>query len=192
MIKINLLAELGDTKASAASTPGDEGIGQYKTPIFASIVVIVLALYGIWAYTYKQKTVVLSSEIKELERELEKLKEVIKEKDKFQKQKEELERKIAVIENLKKEQKTPVFVMDQFSVNLPDHVWIEDWKAGKGDKEIALKGGAMTTLALTNFIENLKMSPLVTDVVFNGASEKKGYLEYNLSCTLAKLKKENQ
>ncbi len=190
MIKINLLADPGEVRSGgAASSGGEEGIGQYKGPIFAAVAIAVLVAYGIWAYTYTQKKVVLKAEIKNLERELDKLKEIIKEKDKFQRQKNELERKIRIIENLKKEQDTPVFLMDQISSRLPEHVWLKNWKTDKKGKKVSLKCGAMTTLAMTNFIENLKRSPLVKDVVFGGSQEKKGYVDFSLDCSVVKLKK---
>src|SRR5688572_28563715 len=58
--------------------------------------------------------------------ETQKLEAIIKEVEDFQKRKESLEKRIALINNLKKNQKGPVRVMDRISQDLPDLVWLDN------------------------------------------------------------------
>ncbi len=189
MIKINLLPEERPPKKKRTTfDPGD--IEQYETAIFTAVIAAsLLIVCGIWYYysstleSLKKTKRVKKDKLKELEN-------VKKKKKKFEKTKKELEEKIKIIENLKNTQKSPVFLMDQVSRRLPDHVWVKNWQAS--GNTLSLQGEALAMRALSNFIESLKSSPFIKEVDFGGAQESGKYVNYNLTCQLVKKKQKNK
>lgn len=185
MIKINLLPEERAPKKRETFDAGD--VEQYETAIFTSIVVVFLVIIcGAWYY-YSSTLDALRNTKNQKQKKLKELEDVKKKKKKFEKTKKELKEKISIIEDLKNTQKSPVFLMDQVSRRLPDHVWIKSWSASKN--KLSLQGEALAMRALTNFIESLKGSPFIKEVDFGGAQESGKYVNYNLTCQLVKKRK---
>lgn len=153
MIKINLLSE-GKRAAvrKVKATQMLEGKDLAPWLMFAGIVVAVLTFAIFWwvlRSTVKQK----QQEVAEAQKEIDELAEVIREVEKFQADKAELERKIKVIGDLKLNQQVPVRVMDDVSRALPELLWLDHMRMDPSTIEI--EGRAFNTNALANFIDNL-------------------------------------
>ncbi len=84
-------------------------------------------------------------------------KEIIKEVERFEKRKVELQHKIQVITELRNNQRGPVHIMDQVSRSLPDFLWLD--RMDMSASAVTLEGKAFTTSSVANFIENLDGVP---------------------------------
>lgn len=90
--------------------------------------------------------------------EAQKLEAIIKEVEDFQRRKESLEKRIALINNLKKNQKGPVRVMDRISQDLPDLVWLDNMTLN--GTSISVEGRGLNPNAVATFVENVKADPM--------------------------------
>lgn len=86
-----------------------------------------------------------------------KLESVIREVEAYQRQKDSLQKRIDLINQLKQNQKGPVRIMDRISQDLPDLVWLDRMNVNNG--QITLNGRGLNPNAIANFVENIKNDP---------------------------------
>ena len=79
---------------------------------------------------------------------------IIKQVENYTKQKESLQKRIDLINQLKQSQKGPVRIMDQISKDLPDLVWLDRLNMSGG--VITIEGRGLNPNAIANFVENVK------------------------------------
>lgn len=171
MIRINLVREgrapvrgAGAGAAVAAAGGGGGGVAANNLIVLALFVVAVLLAGGYWFV--KQNELKAKQEEVEIKRaEAQKLEKIIKEVEEFERRKENLEKRIETINNLKKNQKGPVQVMDRISQDLPDLVWLDSLKLQKN--EIQIQGRGLNPNAIAIFIENIKTDPLFDEPEVN-------------------------
>ena len=157
MIRINLLP----TKRARKPVTLQLGVGS-NLLVGVGIVVAVFLLEGLTWYWLNAKTHSLQQEKLSAEKELVLLRKKVKEVENYEKDKKTFENRIAVIQQLKKNQRGPVRILDRISYELPEGVWLTSLsQAGQG---INLDGMAMTNEALVRYVNNLKQSKLFTDV----------------------------
>ena len=154
MIKINLV---GERKRPVAPSPagrasGFEGSDLGGWALVALVLVGVLVTLG-HMFVLNGDIEKKEAEVAEAQEEVDKLAPFISEVEEFKARKIELERKVAVINKLKDNQRGPVKVMDQVSRALPELLWLT--KMDVGSTVITLTGEAFNTNAVANFIENL-------------------------------------
>lgn len=163
MIKINLVREGRAVRgagaaptAVAAATAGPGASNLNNILIVALLLLGVLAALGYWFVKKNQL-----SERKETmalrETEAQKLEQVIKEVEEYQRQKDSLQQRIDLINQLKQNQKGPVRIMDQISRDLPDLVWLDRMEITGGT--ITLAGRGLNPNAVALFVENIKNDP---------------------------------
>jgi Tfp pilus assembly protein PilN len=90
--------------------------------------------------------------------EAQRLEKIIKQVEVYQKQKDSLQKRIDVINQLKQNQKGPVRLMDRVSQDLPDLVWLDKMTVGGG--LVTIDGRALNPNAIANFVENVKNDPM--------------------------------
>jgi Tfp pilus assembly protein PilN len=90
--------------------------------------------------------------------EAQRLEAIIKEVEGYQRQKDSLQRRIDLINQLKQNQKGPVKLMDRLSQDLPDLVWMDKMTMSGG--LITISGRGLNPNAIANFVENIKNDPL--------------------------------
>ena len=163
MIKINLAREgravrgAGAAPVAAAGVPavgGGTNINNVLVAGLALVGILIAAGYWFWMkreLANRQETVV------QREAEAKKLESVIAEVENYQKQKENLQNRIDLINQLKQNQKGPVRIMDQISRDLPDLVWLDTMTINAGKVQIGGRGLNPNAIAL--FIENVKNDP---------------------------------
>jgi len=86
--------------------------------------------------------------------EAQRLEAIIKEVEDYQKRKDNLQKRIDLINQLKQGQKGPVRIMDQISKDLPDLVWLDKLTMSGG--VITIEGRGLNPNAIANFVENVK------------------------------------
>jgi type IV pilus assembly protein PilN len=156
MIKINLLSEgkrpAAVRKARAAGAVRDLALWM----LLLGALLGVLAAAGYWWYLngkLKEK----QEEVAQVQKEVDALQAVIKEVEDFKKKKKNLADKIAVINELKSNQRGPVRVMDYISRALPELLWLDRLKMNASSIEI--DGRAFNPNAVANFMDNLDKVP---------------------------------
>jgi type IV pilus assembly protein PilN len=162
LIKINLVRE-GRAVRGAGALPGAAAVGAAAPANVNNIVVVaclivaaVLALGYWWTETRKRDAVKAQAAAKQSEAD--KLETIIKDVENYQKRKDNLQKRIDLINQLKQNQKGPVKVMDRISQDLPDLVWLDRMQMSGG--VITLNGRGLNPTAIALFVENVKNDPV--------------------------------
>jgi type IV pilus assembly protein PilN len=156
MIKINLLSE-GKRPAAVRKARGAGEVRDLALwMLLFGALLGVLAAAGYWWYLngkLKEK----QEEVAQAQKEVDALQAVIKEVEDFKKKKKNLADKIAIINELKSNQRGPVRVMDYISRALPELLWLDRLKMNASSIEI--DGRAFNPNAVANFMDNLDKVP---------------------------------
>ncbi|HVR06950.1 MAG TPA: PilN domain-containing protein [Thermoanaerobaculia bacterium] len=168
MIKINLLSE-GKRPAAVrkARTPGAASQDVAMWMLLVGAFVGVLAAAGYWWYQ-NTKLKEKQDEVVQEQKEVDALQAVIKEVEDFKRKKKNLADKIAVINELKSNQRGPVRVMDYISRALPELLWLDRLKMNASSIEI--EGRAFNPNAVANFMDNLDKVPEFKEPVLKDTS----------------------
>ena len=167
MIKINLLEE---TRQQVKSKGGGGGGGGPKFAVAGNFGVILLlsgmgaAIAGVflWWFAVTSTLKKLEVDITAAEAEKARLEYVIKRNEELQRKKEDLNRKIGIIADLKRKQALPVQLLDLVSRNLADFVWLEELTYT--GELVTIRGKSLTPIALANFLRSLEDSDFFADV----------------------------
>jgi type IV pilus assembly protein PilN len=171
LIRINLLTE---ARAAAAKKKGPAlptGAKLNNLLLIGGVVLGVLYI-GVMALVLTNHRRRLDEEIGKAKEEVARLKSIIDEVKGYEDKKKSLEEKIALINNLKTNQKGPVRLMDEISKALPDLVWLSDLSI-QGD-QLTLKGKTLSPNAVATYLENLKKSPYFAEPVFKNLGRETG------------------
>src|SRR5215470_14921640 len=171
LIRINLLTE---ARAAAAKKKGPAlptGAKLNNLILIGGIFlgILYIATMGLGLMSRRRH---LDEEIGKAREEVARLKSIIDEVKAYEDKKKSLEEKIALINNLKTNQRGPVRLMDEVSKALPDLVWLTDM-AMQGD-QVTLKGRTLSPNAVSTYLENLKKSPYFAEPVFKNLGRETG------------------
>lgn len=153
MIRVNLLAVKRKKKAK-------------PLPSFVISMVLVTVVAGcVLAYLvffYNSKLQSAKSRFDANTRKIAELKEKIKEVENFEKLNKTIDERNKIIEQLRKNQKIPVMMLDELSRNLPKGVWLSNMA-------VTASGGSLEGYGFTNsdvvaYVDNLKGSKLLIDI----------------------------
>lgn len=161
MANINLMSEKKPTKVKRRAGAAAEE-SQAPVILFAAIVAVTLAVLVFWWLHLSGIIDENERKIAEAQAEKKRLEAIIKQVEEFQRQKELLERKINVIDELKAKQAGPVHLLDEISSAVPEFLWLTNLK--EVGRQIQLKGQATNIIAITNFVGNMENSPWFTEV----------------------------
>jgi type IV pilus assembly protein PilN len=156
MIRINLIQER--TSAKAAKSRGVSlslGFSSAKVDLLASLIVVAAVAYGGYtALTLIQQGQRLEMELVQAKEEEQKLQAVLRQFEAFEARKKQLEQRVKLIEDLRRDQGKAVHLLDKVSTSVPDRLWLTDMKQ-TGDS-IQMDGQTSTLTALADFIGNLE------------------------------------
>jgi type IV pilus assembly protein PilN len=154
MIRINLLAIEREKPRRRAGVPFD--IGQ-KVTLVCSLILVVTALgIGWWWWALSHEQTRLATETANAEREAAHLKSILTQVSTFDKQKQQLQERVALIEELRKGQGAAVHMVDELSKAVPDMLWLTDLKQDGG--ELTVEGRCTSLTALSDFVGNIEHS----------------------------------
>jgi len=165
LIKINLVREgravrgaggAAPAASTAVAVPGGGTTNINNLLVIGLIVVGVLVAAGYW-FIENRKLADRQETVRVRTAEAQKLESVIKEVEAYQKQKDNLQKRIDLINQLKQNQKGPVRIMDRISQDLPDLVWLD--RMGVANGRIQVNGRGLNPNAIANFVENIKNDP---------------------------------
>jgi type IV pilus assembly protein PilN len=162
MIRINLLP----TKKRKAKRIAIPPVFTLAVPGAAILVALGAVFY--W-YLLDREVTDLKEETGRLQVRLAELKEKIKEVDRYEKDKKDLEEKVNLIRRLEKHQTIPVHVLDEVSRRVPDRVWLHLFTEAKG--AVSIEGYAFSNSDIVTFVNNLKGAKYLKDVVLVESKE---------------------
>jgi type IV pilus assembly protein PilN len=154
MIRINLIAGEREKPKKKAGIPFD--IGQ-KVTLVCSLILVATALgIGWWWWSLDREKARIATGIADAQRETARLQSILVQVAAFNKQKQQLQQRVALIEELKKGQSGGVHMLDELSKALPDMLWLTQVKQDGG--ELTLEGRCTTLTALSDLVANLEQS----------------------------------
>lgn len=164
MIKINLLEETRQqVKAKGgAAGPKMQLAGNAGVILLLSGMVAAVAGMALWGFYVASTLNKLEQDIAKAQEEKARLEHVIKRNEDLQRTKDDLNRKINIIADLKLRQDLPVRLMDLVSRSLAEYVWLEELTYT--GELVTIRGKAQTPIALANFLRTLEESPYFADV----------------------------
>ena len=174
MIRINLLAKKVSKKKA----------GAIQHLAIGGLVVALLAMGLGWVWIDQNgKLASLRSQIARQQAEKDRLKNVNEEKGRFEKEKAELERKLAIITKLQKERIVPVHLLDELTrvLDAGTPIWITNYAYTKVG--VSLDGYALSNEALRPMVDNLEKSAYYKDVelLFSERSDLQGRQVFRFS-----------
>lgn len=158
MIRINLLSEgrrpVVARKSKARSAFG----GQDPSVIFLGAGLLLgLLIAGVWWWMVQGERDEIAERVGRAKAEVEELRPIIEEVEAFKAKRASLSAKIELIEDLKRKQTGPVYIMDQVSRALPDLVWLTAMTVS--GNRVTVNGEAFNTNGVAAFIANLDRVP---------------------------------
>lgn len=176
MLRINLLPVRQLKKRAKAR---NQMIG------FFMVFLAVLAVMGFIGVIQVSKVESVQAAIADLKKEEQRLAPIIKEVDELERQKKELERRIGIIEQLRRESSLTVHVLDEVAKTIDnERMWLTTMSQQGGS--LSLQGVAMDNETIAQFMEALKTSPYVTVVNLSSSTLKstggRNFKNFSISC----------
>lgn len=175
MIRINLLSVEKPIAATASGPKFSLNISEKAGPIAALFVLAGCSGYIALDYLrLQQQDAALHQELIAARAEKARLQPVLREIERFETQKRDLQQRVNLIEELRQNQVGPVHMLDQISRSLPDRLWLLNMKQTGSD--VTLDGKTSTLSSLADFVANLEASGYFTKPVeiTNSEEEKAG------------------
>ena len=168
MIKINLLREGRGPTRAAAPGPGPSAAGgpaNFNMVILLALVALLGLIAAGWTFFAWRGIENKRDEVARQEEEAAKLRKIIEEVAQFERRRDSLEKRIALINQLKQNQKGPVRLLDHVSRDLPDLVWLDQMSLD--GRVLSISGRTLNPNAAATFVENLKGDPMFDEPEFN-------------------------
>jgi type IV pilus assembly protein PilN len=164
MIKINLLA--AERKAVKKKLPlvgggggASGGGGGSNLAILCSFILIAGALVVGWRYwDLTRESAKLDSDIAAAQAETARLHTVIQQVQQFEQRRAQLQQRVALIEDLRRNQKGPVHMLDQISRALPEMLWLTGLKQDVEPNDVLIDGRSTSLTGLSDYVANLEAS----------------------------------
>ncbi len=159
MIRINLLSVEKPIAATASRGPKFSlNLSEKAGPIAALFVLAGCAGYIALDYlNLQQQDAALRQELTAAQAEAARLKPILREVERFNEQKKDLQQRVNLIEELRQNQVGPVHLLDQISRSMPDRLWLLDMKQTPAG-DVTLDGKTSTLSSLADFVANLEAS----------------------------------
>jgi type IV pilus assembly protein PilN len=155
MIKVNLLTV---ERQRSKKKLGGFQLGQ-KLIVACSLILVAAALLIGWRYwTLDKESKQLDADIVSARNEVARLQSIIAEVQQFEQRSAQLQQRVSLIEQLRRDQTGPVHMLDQISRALPPMLWLLDVKQGTNPNEVLIEGRCTTLTGLSDFVGNLEQS----------------------------------
>ena len=152
MIRINLLSVERRAQKSAALDSAQ------RITLLCSLILVGSAIaIGYWFWSLRAESTQLDQDIAAARQETARLATVLRQVERFESRKQQLEQRVLLIEQLRKGQSGPVHLLDQISRSLPDRMWLTQLK--QEGTALTIEGRASSLTALSDFVGNLEASP---------------------------------
>ena len=154
MIKINLLR----VERQVAKKPIGVRFAQ-KLTVACSLILLGAAVFIGWRYwSLAAQSAQLDTDIVNAQNEAARLRTIIAQVQQFEQRSAQLQQRVSLIEQLRRDQTGPVHMLDQISRALPPMLWLTDLKQGTNADEVMIQGRCTTLTGLSDFVGNLEQS----------------------------------
>ena len=151
MIRVNLIGERKSAKKKIAFP-----IAQ-QVPVACGAIVVVAVLGVGWRYwSLGRDAARITTDIAKAEKEKASLKSIIAQVESFEQQKAELQQRVELIEQLRKDQTGPVHMLDEISRSLPPMLWLTQLKQAPNSSEVLIDGRSNTLTSISDFVTSLE------------------------------------
>ena len=151
MIRVNLIAERKSAKKKIAFPI------EQQMPAACAAIMIAGALVVGWRYwSIGHESARLKTDIAKAQKETASLKTIIAQVADYEQQKAELQQRVELIEQLRKEQTGPVHMLDEISRSLPPMLWLTQMKQTPNSPEVMIEGRSNTLTSISDFVTNLE------------------------------------
>jgi type IV pilus assembly protein PilN len=159
MIRINLLGGERQVKKRAFTFDSNRQI------MVACTLLLVLTVAGIgyWFWVLQQTSTKVDEDIAQAQREQIRLQSILRDVTAFDQQRDQLQQRVALIEQLRGGQSIPVQLLDEISKNVPDTLWLTD--LAQQGSDVTIQGQSTTLISLSDFVGNLGNSTLLVKPV---------------------------
>lgn len=131
--------------------------GQQLTIGCGLILVATVGFIGWRYYKLGADSAALDVSISEAQQETVRLHSLIADVQKFEQRRTQLQQRVGLIEQLRKDQTGPVHILDQISLALPPMMWLTDLKQ-TASTEVVIEGKCTGLTNLSDFVSNLEAS----------------------------------
>jgi len=158
MIRINLLPV--DRERTRRRPTGGGGLGlqatQQKITLACSLILVLTGLgVGWWYWSLKLQTDRIEEDIVTSQKETARLRTLIQQVQANDARRAQLQQRVGLIEELRKDREGPVHMLDEISRSLPDMLWLSEIKQQGVD--LTISGRCTSLTALSDFVDNLKL-----------------------------------
>lgn len=151
MIRINLLAV--DRKPERKGS----GLAGQKVAILGTAILAVTALLVGWrVFALRSEGARLDQDLRAAQAEQLRLRSILQQVQEFEGRKQQLQQRVALIEELRKGQTGPVRMLDEISRALPDRLWLTQVAQEPGG--VKIDGRTTSLTSLSDFVGNLESS----------------------------------
>ena len=155
MIRINLLR----AERKAAKKPIVGFRLEQALPVACGVILVAAALLIGWRYwSLGRQSAQLDTDIVNAQTEAARLKTILAQVQQFEQRSAQLQERVSLIEQLRRDQTGPVHMLDQISRALPPMLWLTNVKQGTNPDEVLIEGRCTTLTGLSDFVGNLEQS----------------------------------
>lgn len=183
MIKINLLPEAKVSVARRPESAAAAGVGgmDLNTILIIGLLVAGLLVSGYLTLMKYNKKKNIQAQIKAAQEEYQRLLPIIEQVKKFKARKEQLEKKLNLINELRANQEGPVHLLDELADLVPDLLWLDNVSIRGTTMDI--KGQALSPNAVAEFLQRLDDSDYFSEPNLRSMNEVTNAHAFNLVCT---------
>jgi type IV pilus assembly protein PilN len=182
MIRVNLSGKQKKAVAKAATAAVPRSPSN-ALPVLHLLILVGSAIGGyLWYSNLTSQSENLSTRIAGLQEEQKKLEAIIKQDQIYEARKVALEKRIHVIEDLKKNQLSPVVVLDALdeAIDKTRFVWLST--LSQNNATISMAGTGTSVDTLSDFVANLKSTGYFKNINLARFDDSRGNYTFNLSC----------
>jgi type IV pilus assembly protein PilN len=152
MIRINLL---GVQRQVARKTASFSFLDPNQRATFACCAIFGATALGIggWYWSLSSRAAALDTEIAAAQAEVTRLNKVLVEVKRAEERRGQLQQRVAIIEELRRDQSVPVQMLDHVSRSMPDFLWLTALEQKVDD--VTIEGRTTTLISLADFVANL-------------------------------------
>ena len=188
MIRINLLkAERKEIETKDAGPIEPEVKVKKKKPVGNLVVFFIILLLAVLAYMQQKALDTERGLLNTAREEKRQLEPVLAKLDQVEQQKNFLQRKISLINQLKAKQSGTVRIIETLSSGLPEWVWLTEATLAK--QNLQIKGRALSNILISDYMRNLDKSGIFETVSLLNSAQKtqagNAFLEFALSAEIA-------
>ena len=179
MIRVNLS---GTSKKPVVKAPKATGGAPTAVSPLVHLMILVAAAVGgyVWYASLTAEASELTTRIGALQEEQKKLDVIIKQDQVYEARKAALESRIRVVEDLRKNQLSPIVVLDALAdaIDRTQYVWLSS--LSQKDTTFSMAGTGSSVIALTDFLTNLKATGFFPNPNLSRFEDSKGNYTFTM------------